>query len=184
MPRKTNSHKAGFTLVEMTVTILVGLMIATITLTLFNSQLASYKILQTQNFLISEAPQINNTLNRIIPRANFFRMYGSLTDAKESSNAVIADGKVIALKFQAITRDPNSPLDDYSSFGVIAYDDETKKLNYYHLESMAELAVATPDWSISNRIEDAVFYVENGVLRTKLTGPNGEEITYSTTTLR
>ena len=49
---------------------------------------------------------------------------------------------------------------------------------------MAELAVAAPAWSISNRIEDAVFYVENGVLRTKLTGPNGEEITYSTTTLR
>ena len=184
MNHPTHRQRSGFTLVEMTVTILVGLMVATITLILFNSQLASYKILQTQNFLISEAPQINNTLNRIIPRANFFRMYGSLTDAKESSNAVIADGKVIALKFQAITRDPNSPLDDYSSFGVIAYDDETKKLNYYHLESMAELAVSTPDWSISNRIEDAVFYVENGVLRTKLTGPNGEEITYSTTTLR
>ena len=105
-------------------------------------------------------------------------MYGSLTDAKESSNAVIADGKVIALKFQ----DPASPSD--SSFGVIAYDGDTKKLNYYHLESMAELAVAAPAWSISNRIEDAVFYVENGVLRTKLTGPNGEEITYSSTTLR
>ena len=65
-------------------------------------------------------------------------MYGSLTDAKESSNAVIADGKVIALKFQ----DPASPSD--SSFGVIAYDSETKKLNYYHLASMAELAVAHP----------------------------------------
>ena len=178
MNHQTHGQRSGFTLVEMTVTILVGLMVATITLILFNSQLASYKILQTQNFLISEAPQINNTLNRIIPRANFFRMYGSLTDAKESSNAVIADGKVIALKFQ----DPASPSD--SSFGVIAYDDETKKLNYYHLASMAELAVAAPAWSISNRIEDTVFYVENGVLRTKLTGPNGEEITYSTTTLR
>ena len=100
MNYQTHRQRSGFTLVEMTVTILVGLMVAAITLTLFNSQLASYKILQTQNFLISEAPQINNTLNRIIPRANFFRMYGSLTDAKESSNAVIADGKVIALKFQ------------------------------------------------------------------------------------
>ena len=69
MNYQTHRQRSGFTLVEMTVTILVGLMVATITLTLFNSQLASYKILQTQNFLISEAPQINNTLNRIIPRA-------------------------------------------------------------------------------------------------------------------
>ena len=29
---------------------------------------------------------------------------------------------------------------DYNSFGVIAYDDETKKLNYYHLESMARVS--------------------------------------------
>ena len=49
---------------------------------------------------------------------------------------------------------------------------------------MAELAVASPEWSISRQIEDAVFYVENGVLRTKLSGPNGEEITYSASTLR
>ena len=49
---------------------------------------------------------------------------------------------------------------------------------------MAELAVASPQWSISTQLSDAVLYVENGVMRIKLTGPNGEEIIYSTTTQR
>lgn len=178
MLRSTSNNRHGFTLVEMTVVIAVSLVVAAITLTLFNSQVASYKILQTQNFLISEAPQINNTLNRIIPRANFFRMYASLADAQAGANAVISDGKVMALKFQ----DPATPSD--SSFGVIAYDDTEKDLNYYHLSSMAELAEASPAWRISTRIDGAVFYVQNGVLRTKLTGPNGEEIIYSATTQR
>jgi len=170
--------RRGLTLVEMTVIILVGLMVATISLTLFNSQLASYQILKTQNFLISEAPQINNSLNRIIPRANFFRMYANLADAKAGTNAIITDGKVIALKFQ----DPANPAD--SSFGVIAFDSDENDLDYYHLESMAELAVATSEWSISTQLQDVIFSVQNGVLRTKLSGPNGEEIIYSTTTQR
>ncbi|MGB2402175.1 MAG: PilW family protein [Akkermansiaceae bacterium] len=178
MTLKCKRNKRGLTLVEMTVIILVGLMVATISLTLFNSQLASYKILKTQNFLISEAPQINNSLNRIIPRANFFRMYSSLTDAQAGTNAVIAEGKVIALKFQ----DPTNPAD--SSFGVIAFDADENDLNYYHLENMAELAVASSEWSLSTQLEDVVFAVENGVLRTTMSGPNGEEITYSATTQR
>ncbi|MDG1358779.1 MAG: hypothetical protein P8P36_11360 [Akkermansiaceae bacterium] len=178
MTLKWKRNKRGLTLVEMTVIILVGLMVATISLTLFNSQLASYKILKTQNFLISEAPQINNSLNRIIPRANFFRMYSNLADAKAGTNAVITDGKVIALKFQ----DPADPAD--SSYGVIAFDATENDLDYYHLNSMAELAVASSEWSISTQLENVVFSVESGVLRTKLSGPNGEEITYSSTTQR
>ncbi len=174
-----NRHKIrrGFTLIEMTVTITVGLMVAGISLTLFNSQLMSYKILKTQNFLVSEAPQVNNTLNRIVSRANFFRMYESLNDATTGYNAVIADGKVLALKFQ-------DPSDGSSSYGVISFNSNTNSLDYYNVSNMAELAVADPDWTISSQLSDAVFYIQNGVLRIKLTGPNGEEIIYSTTTQR
>lgn len=169
--------KKGFTLIEMTVAIVVGLMVATISLTLFNSQLASYRILNTQNFLVREAPQINNTLNRIVSRANFFRMYASLGDAESGQNAVIEDGKVLALKFSG-TDDVNH------SFGVIAFDDQNGRLDYYQVTSMAELAVATPNWNISTQVNDVTFFVENGVLRIKLAGPNDEEIIYSTSTQR
>ncbi|MCP5538331.1 MAG: prepilin-type N-terminal cleavage/methylation domain-containing protein [Akkermansiaceae bacterium] len=173
-----NKPNSGFTLIEMTVTIVVGLMVATMALTMFNQQLASYKILKAQNFLISEAPQINNTLNRIVTRANFFRMYESLADATAGNNSVIENGKVLALKFE------DAGDQSGSSFGVIAFNSSTNHLNYYHVSSMAGLAVASPQWSISTQLTDAVFYVENGVLRIKLTGPNAEEIIYSTTTQR
>ncbi|MFK7910275.1 MAG: PilW family protein [Akkermansiaceae bacterium] len=169
--------KHGFTLIEMTVTIVVGMMVAGMTLTLFSSQLASYRILNAQNFLVSEAPQLNNTLNRIVSRANFFRMYENLNDATTGYDAVISDGKVLALKFQ-------DPSDGTSSFGVISFDDNSNKLEYYNVTNMAELAVADADWTISSQLSDADFYVENGVLRIRLTGPNGEEIIYSTTTQR
>lgn len=168
---------SGFTLVEMTVVMLVGILIAIMSLTLFNYQLTTYKIINTQNFLIHEAPQVNNTLNRIVSRANFFRLYPTLNDAESGENATITNARVLALQFNGTNTDPNS-------FGVIAFDDASNKLNYYHLESMAQLSTATPAWSISSQIDDAVFYVENGVLRTKITGPNGAEIIHSTTTQR
>ena len=70
----THTHKSnlatGFTLLELTVVILISLMIATITLTLFNNQVATFNILRTQNFMIREAPQVNSLLNRIISRSN------------------------------------------------------------------------------------------------------------------
>ncbi|MBT8037477.1 MAG: hypothetical protein KJO21_08025 [Verrucomicrobiae bacterium] len=170
------TRNLGFTLIELTMTISVGLMVAGMSLTLFNSQIASYKILKTQNFLVTEAPQINNTLNRIVSRANFFLMYTSLSDATSGYNSVITGGKVLALKFE----DPSDSANN--SFGVIAYDSTDNDLNYYHISSMAELAIANPKWSITTQLNGADFYVENGVLRIKLTGPNSEEIIYSTTT--
>lgn len=174
----------GFTLVEMTVVLLVGMLIAVMSLTLFNYQLTSYKIINAQNFLIHEAPQVKNSLNRIIPRANFFRLFPTLSDAEVGSNATISDATVLALQFKGAAQTPDS-------FGVIAFDDDESRLDYYHLTSLAELTNADDDdwrkansWSISRQVDDAVFYVENGVLRIKITGPNGAEIIYSTTTQR
>lgn len=171
------SKPRGFTLIEMTVAITVGLMVAGISLTLFNSQLASYRILKTQNFLVAEAPHVNNTLNQIVSRASFFRMYEDMDDAISGENAVIANGKVLALMF-AGTDETNH------SFGVIEFDQDSKRLEYYHVSSMAGLAAAEPNWTISSRVSDATFFVENGVLRIRISGPNGEEIIYSTTTQR
>ena len=175
--QKRKSLPTGFTLVEMTLMILVGTLIAGMALALFNYQLSVYRIINTQNFLIHEAPQVNNTLNRIVTRANFFRLYPTLSDAEADQNATITDAQVLALQFNGTSQTPNS-------FGVIAFDSANNTLNYYQLDSLAQLSTSTPAWSISSQINDADFYVENGVLRTRLTGPNGSEIIHSTTTQR
>ncbi len=175
--KKRRFALTGFTLVEMTIVMLVGMLIAAASLTLFNYQLTTYKIINTQNFLIHEAPQINNTLNRIVSRANFFRLYATTDDAANNENSTITNAKVLALQFNGITQDSNS-------FGVIAFNQNTNSLDYYHLQFISQLSTATPAWSISSQVNDAIFYVENGVLRTKVTGPNGAEIIHSTTTQR
>ena len=161
----------------MTAVLVVGTIIATMSLTLFNYQLTSYRIINSQNFIIHEAPQINNTLNRIVPRANFFRLYPTLADAESGSNATIANATVLALQFNGTAQTPDS-------FGVIAFDAPNNRLNYYHLASLADLATATPSWSISSQVNNVSFFVDRGVLRTRLTGPNGSQITHSTTTQR
>ena len=70
----THSNKqasiAGFTLIELTITMVVGLMIAMISLMLFNQQLAMFGILRDQNFMIREAPQVNGLLNRLVSRSD------------------------------------------------------------------------------------------------------------------
>ncbi|MGB0991975.1 MAG: type II secretion system protein [Akkermansiaceae bacterium] len=169
--------RSGFTLIEMTVAISAGMILAVMALTMFNQQLASFKILKTQDFLVREAPQINNSLGQIVSKANTFQMFTTLAHAENGSNPVVTGGKVLALKFNEID-------DSSSSYGVVAYDEANNRLEYYHVESLAQLTSSSPRWSISRQVHDAQFFVENGVLRMTLTGPNGGEITYSTTTLR
>jgi prepilin-type N-terminal cleavage/methylation domain-containing protein len=183
----TPSHKhpirKGFTLLEMTVVLVIGLMIAGMTTSLFTQQLSMFNILRSQNFMLREAPKINSLLNNIVSRADAIRMYADTTDAKSASNSATDGATVIALKFQGSSiKSGQSVLSE--SYGVIAFDSTTGKLNYYgNLDSLASLDPANPDWQLSNQVQDVAFSVTNGVLRIQLTGPNGGEINYSTTPL-
>ena len=38
-----------------------------------------------------------------------------------------------------------------------------------------------PDWLISRRVDNAEFFIQDGVFRMQLTGPAGEIVTYSGT---
>lgn len=70
----TQTHKqnvpAGFTILELTVVMVVGLMIAMITMSLMSQQLATFQILRGQNFMMREAPQVNSLLNRLVSRSD------------------------------------------------------------------------------------------------------------------
>jgi len=179
--------RKGFTLLELTVAIMIGLMIATITLVLFNQQLMMFSTLRTQDFMVHEAPQVNSIFNKIIPKADALLIYSKIGDIEAGTpiQATSASpGKAIALRFTEsnIASTTDSELD--SNFGVIAFDSTNKNLNYYaNLSDLSKLDTTTPSWIISSKVDNASFFLENGVLRITLTGSEGGEITYSATAL-
>ena len=166
----------GFTLIEMSIAMTLAIAIGGIMMTLVQQQISFHRIMRSQNFLVQEAPQINNTITHILARADAYRIHLDLTDAISDTGAVTADGKVLVLGFQ-------NP-DGTQNFGVIAIEaiSGEQVLGYYNLDPASPFPGAgNPDWVISRHLQDAVFFVENGVFRVQLTGPAGETITYSGT---
>ena len=56
--------RRGFTLIELTIAIMIGLATGTMVLALFNQQLAFLKIFKAQGFLTEEAPIISTYVDR------------------------------------------------------------------------------------------------------------------------
>ena len=69
-----NNHRRttarGFTILELTIIMVMGLMITLVTMMLFTNQLMMFNVLRDQNFMIREAPQANSLLNRLISRSD------------------------------------------------------------------------------------------------------------------
>ena len=166
----------GFTLPELATAIGLALAIAAIMMTLLQQQVTFHRIIRSQKFLVDDAPQINNTITQILSRADAYRIHSNLGDAIAGANAVTDGGKVLVLGFM-------NP-DGSKNLGMISFESEGEQdvLAYYNMDSNATVAEAgTPDWLISRQVDDARFFVENGVFRMSLTGPAGEIITYSGT---
>jgi hypothetical protein len=65
--------------------------------------------------------------------------------------------------------------------GILAFETRNgRQALYYHLVPESG-AVPEPQWFVTDRASDVRFSVEEGVLRMRLTGPAGEQITYSGT---
>ena len=69
---KTNRQrrKRGYTLIELTVAMAVGLAIAAMTLTLAMQQFSFLRIFRAQEFLTYEAPVVNNFVVKLINRVD------------------------------------------------------------------------------------------------------------------
>lgn len=179
LPSLTTTRSAlrrGFTLIELSIAMTLAIAIGGIMMTLVQQQISFHRIMRSQNFLVQEAPQINNSITHILARADAYRIHLDLTDAISDTGAVTADGKALVVGFQ-------NP-DDSQSFGVIAFETISGDpvLGYYNLDPASPFPGAgNPTWVISRQVQDATFFVENGVFRAQLTGPAGETITYSGT---
>lgn len=165
--------RRGFTLVELTLAMVAGMAIAAIALILFNQQLVFLRIFGAQGFLTDEAPLVSMHVNKLVGKAERFRLHATVADALSGSNPRTTASPVLVLNF----RQPDGQL----RAAILAFENlGSGPALYYYLVPLTG-TLGTPQWFITKKPQDVSFAVENGILRMTLTGPNGERITYSGT---
>ncbi len=165
--------RRGFTLIELTVAIMMGIATGSMVLALFNQQLAFLKIYQSQNFLTEEAPVISVYVSRLIGKADRFRLHDSVADALSGSNVRLTSSPVAVLNF----RQPDGTM----RATILSFEDRGDGPALYYYVVPVNGVLGEPQWAVSRRPSDVSFSLEQGVLRMRLIGPAGEQITYSGT---
>ena len=174
---KPAKKKKGFTLIELSMAMGLGITVAGIIMALMQHQIAFLRVARAQNFLVEEAPHINNAVTKLMGHADAYRIHTTFSTALTGTGAVTANGTLLVLGF----KDPET---NNLNFGILSFENTGTDtyLAYYNVEQFgAPPTEGSPDWIISHQVTDANFFVENGVFRMTLTGPNGENITYSGT---
>ncbi len=169
--------RRGFTLVELTLVMSLGVVVGALLMAVVNQQLAFLRIYGAQNFLSNEAPLISVHVSRIIAKADRYRLHASLDEALAGTNPRLTASPVLVLNFQQ----PDGTVRGT----ILSFEDgeDGPALRYYVVPEGAA-ALVEPEWTVTRRAENISFSVESGVLRMTLEGPAGEQITYSGTMQR
>jgi hypothetical protein len=171
MSRRFRAVRKGFTLVELSLAIMLGMAIGAMCLALCNQQLAFLRIYRAQNFLTEEAPIISMHVSKLVGKAERFRLHDSLADALSGANPRSAASPVLVLNF----RQPDGVI----RAGILSFENRNDSLALYYYVVPLSGALGTPLWYITKAPTDVVFAVNQGILRMTLSGPNGELVTYS-----
>jgi hypothetical protein len=110
-------------------------------------------------------------VSRIVGKADRFRLHDSLQDALAGQNPRLTDSPVVVLNY----RQP----DGSQRAAILSFEDRGSGPALYHYVVPLSGLLNEPQWYISNRPANVGFTIEEGVLRMTLTGPVGEQITYS-----
>jgi hypothetical protein len=160
------------TLIEVTIALGVTMGLAVASMAMLSQQLSFTRMVQNQTFLLEDCPSINNTLTRMLGRVDSYRIYPDLAGARAGGAAVITGGNAMLLSYR-------DSLDRINRLIVAAEDLGNGRIRLGVYRQNGNTWGTEPDWVISNQAAAADFFVENGVLRVRLTGPNDEQITYS-----
>lgn len=163
----------AFTLIELSIAMMLGMAIGGMILMLFNQQLAFLRFYRTQSFLTEEAPLISMHVSKLVGQADRFRLHASVQDALTGTDPRLGDSPVVVLNY----REPDGTI----RAGILSFEDlGTGPALYYYVVPVTGV-LSAPEWHISDKPNDVSFVMENGILRMTLTGPAGERITYSGT---
>ena len=163
--------KKGFTLLELSLAMVIGMTIGSIVLAMLNQQIAFLRIFKAQSFLNEEAPIINNHISKLLLNAERFRLHASLDDALSGANPRLTDSPVAVLNF----RQPDGEI----RAGILSFEDRGSGDTLYYYVVPTSGALSEPQWAVTDKPLDVDFFVEAGIIRVRLTGPAGEEITFS-----
>jgi len=171
MRRGPGFRRQGFTLVELTVTIMLGMALSAMCLSLFNQQMAFLRIYKAQSFLTEEAPIINMHVSHLVGKSERFRLHLSVTDALAGTNPQSGASPVLVLN----SRQP----DGVVRAAILSFENRGSGLALYYYVVPLSGVLGTPQWYITKVPTNIAFSVSQGILLMTLTGPNGEIITYS-----
>lgn len=165
--------RRGFTLIELSIAMMLGMTTATMVLALFNQQLAFLKIFRTQSFLTEEAPIISMYVSRLVGKADRFRLHDTVADALSGTNPRLTDSPVAVLNF----RQPDGTM----RATILSFENRgTGNALYYYVVPITGV-LGAPQWAVTKSPSNVVFSMVEGILRMTLTGPRGEQIIYSGT---
>jgi hypothetical protein len=171
MNRISKPLRKGFTLIELTIAMMLGMAIGGMVLALFGQQLAFLRLYRSQSFLTEEAPMISMYVSRLVSRADRFRLHDSVADALAGTNPRLTASPVVVLNY----RQPDGTM--RASILVFQNLGTGSALYYYVVPTSGVLG--TPQWSITNKPASVLFSVDQGLLRMTLTGSAGEQITFT-----
>jgi prepilin-type N-terminal cleavage/methylation domain-containing protein len=170
----------GFTLIELSIAIMLGLAISAMTLGLFNQQLAFLKIYQSQSFLTEEAPIVGMYVSKLVGKADRFRLHATLEDAIAGTNPKSEESNFVVLNF----RQPNGTI----RAAMLAFQNLGSGIALYYYVIPLNFAgeLLAPQWAVMRpargpnaRVRRGNFTVKSGILQMNLIGENNERITYS-----
>jgi prepilin-type N-terminal cleavage/methylation domain-containing protein len=170
----------GFTLIELSIAIMLGLAISAMTLGLFNQQLAFLKIYQSQSFLTEEAPIVGMYVSKLVGKADRFRLHATLEDAIAGTNPKSEKSNFVVLNF----RQPNGTI----RAAMLAFQNlgSGMALYYYVIPLNFTGELPAPQWAVMRpargpnaQVRRGNFTVQSGILQMNLIGENNERITYS-----
>jgi len=169
----TSRKSKGFTLLEMTIALAMSMGIAATLIVFLQQQVSLAQVMNRFTFLRDEAPQINTLLSTIINKADNYRIYTNLNSAKNSSNPVRTEGRALRLRF----RNPDGDFDT----AIISFENlnGSNRLNYYLLPKGTTTWPSLPSWTITSKPQVINFSNPDGILLIRITGTNGDEITYA-----
>lgn len=170
---KPLAKRRGFTLIELSIAIMMGMATGTMVIALFNQQLAFLKLYKAQSFLTEESPVISMYVSRLVGKADRFRLHDSVADALSGLRPRLTASPVVVLNF----KQPDGTM----RATILSFENRGSGPALYYYVVPVSGVLGAPQWAVTKSPSNVVFTMEQGVLRMALTGPSGEIITYSGT---